>query len=178
MQVKCKSECRAETLSSYAEPQPSLAMHLQMHCKVTTSVRPLIELYRVLSTFIELYASEAAKIWLSQKKVVYLQYKSNMFNPLNSFSLCTTNKPVTPPHSTVPHLPSATFRISCPSQPGPSSADGSSPIPAWISSLPPDPVLSRPPRSLSFSQSSANRKAAHWGLYNKSHLISDIRFST
>ena len=130
MQVKCKSECRAETLSSYAEPQPSLAMHLQMHCKVTTFRMALIELYRVLSSFIELYAPEAAKIWPCQKKVVYLQCKLNMFNPLNSFSLCTTNKPIAPPHSIVPHSLSVTFRISCPSLPGPSSADGSSPTPA------------------------------------------------
>ena len=156
----------------------SYAIGSVSECKVTTCRRLAIELYRVLSTFIELYASEAAKIWLCQKKAVYLQWKSNMFNPLNSFSLCITNKPVTPPHSTVPLLLSVTFPISCPSQPGPSSADGCSPTPAWRSSLPPDPVLSRPPRSLSFSQSSANRKAAHWGLYNKSHLISDIRFST
>ena len=150
MQVKCKSECRAETLSSYAEPQPSLAVHLQMHCKVTTCNKSVIELYRVLSNFIELYASEDAKIWPCRKKVVYLQYKSNMFNPLNSFSLCTTNKPVTPPHSTVPHLPSATFRISYPSQPGPSSADGSSPTPAWRASSPVNPAPSPPLRLLSY----------------------------
>ena len=128
--------------------------------KVTTCNRVVIELYRVLSTFIELYASEAVKIWSCQKKVVYLQCKSNMFNPLNSFSLCTTNKPITPPHSTVPLLPSATFRISCPSLPGPSSADGSSPTPAWRASSPPNPAPSLPPRSLSSSQSSGNRKVS------------------
>ena len=116
--------------------------------KVTTCNRVVIELYRVLSTFIELYASEAVKIWPCQKKVVYLQCKSNMFNPLKTFSLCTTNKPLMPPHSTVPHLLSATFRISCPSQPGPSSEDGSSPIPASNPSLPPDPAPSLPPKSL------------------------------
>ncbi len=80
MQVKCKSECRAETLSSYAEPQPSLAMHLQMHCKVTTSERPLIELYRVLSTFIELYASETAKNGHPQK-IVYSSLPDSLLNP-------------------------------------------------------------------------------------------------
>ena len=133
-------------------------------CKVTTCNRVVIELYRVLSSYIELYASEAAKIWPCQKKVVYLQCKSNMFNPLKTFSLCITNKPLTPLHSTVPHLLSATFRISCLSQPGPSSADGSSPIPASNPSLPPDPAPSLPPKSLSSSQSSGNRKAAHWGL--------------
>ena len=135
-----------------------------MHCKVTKRNERVIELYRVLSTFSELYASEAAKIWLCQKKAVYLQWKSNMFNPLKFFSLCITNKPVTLPHSTVPHLLSVTSRISCLSQPGPSSEDGSSPIPASNPSLPPDPAPSLPPRSLSSSQSSGNRKAAHWGL--------------
>ena len=132
-------------------------------CKVTTWNELVIELYRVLSTFIELYASEAAKIWPCRKKVVYLQYKSNMFNPLNSFSLCTTNKPVTPPHSTVPHLPSATFRTSCHSQPGQSSADGSSPTPAWRASFPLNPAPSLPHRSLSSSQSSGNREVSRWG---------------
>ena len=132
-------------------------------CKDTTWNELVIELYRVLSTFIELYAPEAAKIWSCQKKVVYLQCKSNMFNPLNSFSLCTTNKPITPPHSTVPHSPSATSRISCPSQPGPSSADGSSPIPVWRASSPLNPAPSLPPRSLSSSQSSGNREVSRWG---------------
>ena len=132
-------------------------------CKVTTCRRLVIELYRVLSTFIELYASEAAKIWPCRKKIVYLQWKSNMFNPLNSFSLCTTNKPVTPPHSTVSHLPSATFRTSCHSQPGQSSADGSSPTHAWRASSPVNPALLLPPRLLSFSQSSGNRKSGTLG---------------
>ena len=132
-------------------------------CKVTTWNKLVIELYRVLSTFIELYASEAAKIWPCRKKVVYLQCKSNMFNPLNSFSLCTTNKPVTPPRSTVPHSPSATFRISCHSQPGQSSADGSSPTPAWRASSPVNPAPSLLPRLLSSSQSSGNRKSGTLG---------------
>ena len=130
-------------------------------CKVTTSESPLIELYRVLSTFIELYASEAAKIWPSQKKVVFLQCKSDMFNPLNSFLLCTTNKTVMPPHSTVPHSLSVTFRISCLSQPGPSSADGSSPTHAWRASSLPDPAPSPPPRLLSSTPSLGSRKAAN-----------------
>ena len=60
-------------------------VYLQMHCKVTKSRNPLIELCRVLSTFIELLRPEAAKIWFSAKKCVNLHCKSNMFNSLKIF---------------------------------------------------------------------------------------------
>ena len=117
--------------------------------------------HRVISSFVDFYRvvrlRNCINLAISGKSSIFA-VKSSMFNPLKFFSLCTTNKPLMPPHSTVPLLLSVTFPISCPSQPGPSSADGSSPIPASNPSLPPDPVLSPPPRSLSSSQSSANRK--------------------
>ena len=130
---------------SLLTPRSSL---LEFHCKVTKSESPLIELYRVISSFIELLAPKPAKIWFSAKNLVILHLKSNMFNPLNSF-LCTTTITIfMPPVSTVPLWPSVTSPTFCPSRPGPSSADGCRPTPACRSFSPLNPALSRPRRSL------------------------------
>ena len=52
-----RSEVQGESrikLACYAEPQPLLAMHLQMHCKGTTFKMPIpnsSEFYRVFAVF-------------------------------------------------------------------------------------------------------------------------------
>ena len=134
--------------------------------------------YRVISSFIDFYRVVRLQprinlviphyftIFASSNHLLFILIRElNYSYYSNSFlKLCITNKPITPLRLTVPHLLSVTFRISCPSQPGPSSADGFLPTPASNPSLPPDPALSPPPRSPSSSPSSGNRKAAHWGL--------------